>query len=407
LVDDDGLEETTPGNADSSRDPVELEEDGPKGLVIHGTPAVASNTPPHDYDEASDIATALEVATTLGVDTEGSEQRIACKRGMLSLRVVWGKVARFCMLPVNVGFDSLVAEVSRRFGLSLGSPLPQLCWREAGEMFKLSSQACWEECLQRRGLVAQPGRLQLCVDSDQPPPLPVQTRAPVRRPFQTTSRPDLFTWRTSDKAPSRQTFTSGGGRREFCARSPSGAREPTARRELITRSPSVFVDPVVVGADEARKQLHAAAVKVQRLFRDKWVRRQSQEGIAAESEDPQHRLSSLLHAALPKAKASTTSFSRGIFTAEHRNASDAPSQLLGQTFETLPAAVDARRTLQSRNARRPSSRCRGFMGTDSRDTRRSLSPKAKSPPYQTMRPFDLGTGSRLHVSGNGRFAPRK
>merc|ERR1719284_2225478 len=98
--------------------------------MIQGV-STASAAAAATHDEDLEVATALEVATTLGVDTEPSEQRIACKRGMLSLRVVWGKLARFCMLPVNVGFDSLVAEVSRRFGLASATNLPKLCWREA------------------------------------------------------------------------------------------------------------------------------------------------------------------------------------------------------------------------------------------------------------------------------------
>ncbi|CAK0815526.1 unnamed protein product, partial [Prorocentrum cordatum] len=128
-----------------------------------------------------DFESALEVATSLGVDTNTSEERMARKRGMLSLRVKWGAVARFCMLPVNVGFDSLVAEVARRFGLANGAALPPLVWREAGETFELRGPSKWEECLQRRGLVAQPGRLELEVSSDAPPP--PMTRPMRRDPF--------------------------------------------------------------------------------------------------------------------------------------------------------------------------------------------------------------------------------
>lgn len=161
---------------------------------------------------ATALEQALEVATSLGVDTEPSEERLAKKRGMLSLRVTWAGVARFCMLPINVGFDSLVAEVSRRFGLSSSQSLPPLSWREAGESFELKSQACWEECLQRRGLVAQPGRLELCVDSVAPPPsrtvhLRNTTRTAALEAFASAPsplghRPELFTWRMSGSGQS-------------------------------------------------------------------------------------------------------------------------------------------------------------------------------------------------------------
>mmetsp|Transcript_66343 Transcript_66343/g.209727 ORF Transcript_66343/g.209727 Transcript_66343/m.209727 type:complete len:787 (+) Transcript_66343:58-2418(+) len=156
---------------------------------------------------------ALEVATSLGVETEASEERVAHKRGMLSLRVKWGGVARFCMLPINVGYDSLVAEISRRFGLALGVSLPPLSWREAGETFELTNQACWEECQQRRGLVAQPGRLELCVQSDGPPPVPTTNRMRSTRsahwmagaPSPVAHRHELFTWRISDRPLARMT----------------------------------------------------------------------------------------------------------------------------------------------------------------------------------------------------------
>jgi hypothetical protein len=406
LVVTDVAEESSHNNVVA---PVELEEVGHDGLIVRGTAAAAAEA----RDEASDVATALEVATTLGVDTEPSEQRIACKRGMLSLRVVWGKVARFCMLPVNVGFESLAAEVSRRFGMPLGVPLPQLCWREAGEMFKLNSQASWEECLQRRGLVAQPGRLELCVDSEDAPPLPMQLRATVRKPVQGAYRPELFTWRAPDKVGRR----ACGQQREFCARSPSAAM---GHRELISRSPHPLVDAALTNADESRRQLHAAAVKVQSLFRGSRVRRQAQEGHAeVEAEDSPRRMTGY-----QRRKAFTNMQHRGFTTGfDFKNATDAHAQHFGQTSDSSVAA-----RLQSRHARRTTSRCQGgFLGIEgSTRDRRSMSPKVKSPPnharqqmfdvgigsrgksppnHARQQMLDVGTGSRLQV--NGKCAPRR
>jgi len=316
-----------------------------------------------------------------------------------------------------------VAEVSRRFGMSIGVPLPQLCWREAGELFALNSQASWEECLQRRGLVAQPGRLELCVHTDDPPPLPMHLRAPARRPTAGTYRPELFTWQ-AERAPGRRTFgrqtQSRAGLRSpvgapphdffvapAAARSPlGGCREPVAHRELISahrellaRSPPIgrgpmTLEPSLAGADEERRRLHVAAVKLQNLFRDSRNRRQAQDGPTdAELEDLPHRLPTGL--ARPKAFIST--HSRGFNSTERsRHTSDAPIHNLGQTNEILPIG-----RLQSRHARRSGSRSRGFLG-------RSISPKAaKSPPYQpykTKQVLDLGTGSRLQV--DGKCAPQ-
>jgi len=176
---------------------------------------------------------ALEVATSLGVDTDQSEERIAKKCRMLSLRVKWGGVARFCMLPVTVTFESLAAEVSRRFGLAHGAALPQLSWREAQDLFSLTSQSDWEECLQRRGLVAQPGRLELLVEGDAPPPVP----RPRQHVYGTASsgfgltaaqsplahqRPELFTWRVTDRLPPAHLWAT---RRGAC-RTRAGARSP-------------------------------------------------------------------------------------------------------------------------------------------------------------------------------------
>jgi len=177
---------------------------------------------------------ALEVATSLGVETEASEERVAHKRGMLSLRVKWGDVARFCMLPMNVGFDSLVAEITRRFGLALGVSLPPLSWREAGETYQLSNQACWEECLQRRGLVAQPGRLELCVQADGPPPVPTRMRSTrtthwmASAPSPMAHRHELFTWRMSDRSWAR-----AGARSHWTPAGRNSSRHCDATLQLV------------------------------------------------------------------------------------------------------------------------------------------------------------------------------
>lgn len=364
--------------------------------------SVAPST--HDDALESEVATVLEVASTLGLDTEPSEHRIACKRGMLSLRVIWGKVARFCMLPINVGFDSLVAEVSRRFGLSVGAVLPELSWREAGEMFKLNNQASWEECLQRRGLVAQPGRLELCVDTEDAPPVPSQLRAPQRRPYHASYRPGLFTWRLTEKpAIARRTFNR---QRESFPRSPNGHRDVASRRQLpaatsettVAHTPQV-ADPALAGADDARRSLHEAAVKLQSLFRGSRVRRSTLES-QGDTETSEARGRSAQQA---KGRAhNIQGYSRG-FSVERKNASETTNHFFGQTNESLSAA-----RLQSRHARRSQSRSKPLLTIEGRDLRdrRSMSPKMQTSPYNAkMTVVDFGAGSRLQV--NGRSAPRR
>mmetsp|Transcript_58102 Transcript_58102/g.101712 ORF Transcript_58102/g.101712 Transcript_58102/m.101712 type:complete len:789 (+) Transcript_58102:62-2428(+) len=110
------------------------------------------------------LQTALELASSLGVDTGAAEEHAASSRGLLSLRVAWGGTVRFCLMPVSVSFTTLQAEVAKRFGLAPsgeGPPAFVLAWREGTEVFQLRDQVSWEACLQRRGLLVRPGRLEL------------------------------------------------------------------------------------------------------------------------------------------------------------------------------------------------------------------------------------------------------
>ncbi|CAE7561153.1 unnamed protein product [Symbiodinium natans] len=113
---------------------------------------------------------AIEVATTLGVDTGAAEERLASVRRMLSVRVVWDTAVRFFLLPLRVSFKALVQQVAVRFRLPKKAPPLQLCWREADELFPLDGEAAWEECLGRRGLAERPGRLELQVLNMSKPP---------------------------------------------------------------------------------------------------------------------------------------------------------------------------------------------------------------------------------------------
>merc|ERR1712217_51649 len=183
-----------------------------------------------------------------------------------------------------------------------------------------------------------------------------------------------------------------------------GQREPLAlRRQQISANldnplPPPVPEPALAGADEARRQLHAAAVKVQSLFRGIRVRQRAHGCQADATVDDPH----LCSANQAKSKGSNVQgYSRG-FTAGCENATSTMTHPLGRTNESLPAA-----RLQSRNARRSQSRCKAFLGVEGRDLirdRRSLSPKMQNSPY-ARQIVDLGAGSRLQV--NGRSAPRR
>eukprot|EP00929_Paragymnodinium_shiwhaense_P108573 TRINITY_DN74891_c0_g1_i1.p1 TRINITY_DN74891_c0_g1~~TRINITY_DN74891_c0_g1_i1.p1 ORF type:complete len:820 (-),score=200.30 TRINITY_DN74891_c0_g1_i1:734-3193(-) len=124
---------------------------------------------------------ALETATCLGVDTEPAEEHLVSVRKMLSVRVLWADLVRFCLVPLRVTYKSLARQVGSRFGLPPDSELLQLeCWSGAGESLLLDSQAAWEECLQRRGLAEKPGRLELRVVSQAAPPK--RRQQPVQAP---------------------------------------------------------------------------------------------------------------------------------------------------------------------------------------------------------------------------------
>lgn len=124
----------------------------------------------HDEGVAA-LETAIELATSLGVDTSLAEERVASHRGLISLRVTWGNNSRCCLLPVGVSFASLIMEVARRFELSAagrgqfgaagGSPPFKLSMHNGAEVFHLCDQASWEACLSRCGLHGKPGRMEL------------------------------------------------------------------------------------------------------------------------------------------------------------------------------------------------------------------------------------------------------
>jgi hypothetical protein len=116
------------------------------------------------------LETAIELATSLGIDTEVAEEQAASDRGLLSLKINWGAIARFCLLPVGVSFTSLKEEVTKRFRLNADTvsrseaPAFRLFFRDGTDVLKLRDQASWEACLHSRGLHSRPGRLELYLE---------------------------------------------------------------------------------------------------------------------------------------------------------------------------------------------------------------------------------------------------
>lgn len=118
------------------------------------------------------LESAMELATSLGMDTAPAEEEVAAARGLLSLRVVWGTFIRFFLVSLSVSFDKLMEEIACRFGLSAAIRQPgdgrlaarfpfELSCREGTECSPLRDKAGWEAMLRRRGLCTRPGRLEL------------------------------------------------------------------------------------------------------------------------------------------------------------------------------------------------------------------------------------------------------
>jgi len=172
--------------------------------------------------------------------------------------------------------------------------------------------------------------------------------------------------------------------RDFAFRSPSVGKP----RESAVRSPTFGAEPAIVCADESRRQLHAAAVKVQSLFRGNRVRKLAQgEGEVPESTTGRSKARS----------SSRHSFSKPSGY-DARLMSDA--FYLGQPSETMGAARMQPR--MTRGAQQP--RCRTLTGPEIRE-RASRSPQAQQSPFGARQMFGLGPGSRLQV--NGRAVSRR
>mmetsp|Transcript_87317 Transcript_87317/g.264898 ORF Transcript_87317/g.264898 Transcript_87317/m.264898 type:complete len:541 (-) Transcript_87317:184-1806(-) len=189
------------------------------------------------------LETAIELATSLGMDTGPAEERAASVRGLLSLRVAWGAFTRFCLLPIGISFTALMAEVARRFGLpasvgagsSRGTPLFELCWREGSEVFFLRDQASWEQCLRRRGLCARPGRLELRLEAV------AGVAPPPRRRPRDAAAPDAGQWPfviTGMRLAPSGTSSAGSGAclvRPHMKTGAAGKASPTPRSSMSAR----------------------------------------------------------------------------------------------------------------------------------------------------------------------------
>lgn len=115
-----------------------------------------------DHGEVAALESAMELASSLGVDTRPAEEAVSA-RGLLSLRVVWGSVSCFMLFTVDISFRSLIAGVARRFGLqdrAGGASQFQLWHREGSDYVHICDHASWEELCRKRS-PSRPGRLEL------------------------------------------------------------------------------------------------------------------------------------------------------------------------------------------------------------------------------------------------------
>jgi len=119
--------------------------------------------------EVAALESAIEVATSLGVDTVPAEERAASARGLLSIHVVWGKLTKFCLVPLGITVVALMSEVARRFGFPANLSAPgcglELCCHDGVEVLSVRDQASWEYCLRRHGLSLRLGRLELRLEA--------------------------------------------------------------------------------------------------------------------------------------------------------------------------------------------------------------------------------------------------
>jgi len=130
-------------------------------------------------DDLAALETAIELCTSLGVDTGPAEEQ-ASARGLLSLRVAWGRFTRFLLLPVRLPFKAILVEIARRFGLPFskaGCTSFELWCREGSEVLPLNEQGAWEACVRRNGVASRPGRLDIRLEaSSEAPPLVCRVR---------------------------------------------------------------------------------------------------------------------------------------------------------------------------------------------------------------------------------------
>jgi len=215
-----------------------------------------------DEDSCDDVAaleTAIELASSLGVDTGAAEEHAASARGLLSLRVSWGSTACFMLLPSGMPFFKVREVVARRFGFMEGelgtqraAPVFELWYREGSEFHHAHDEATWETCLYHA--LSQLRRVELCLETvaGVHPPLRRRVRRgtpPCQAPFMVTgtrlSTPCHMHGEAGESLHPLPFVANGG----FRSVPPSWRGQP-ARKAQARRSPR----PPLPSARERRQQ---------------------------------------------------------------------------------------------------------------------------------------------------------
>eukprot|EP00930_Biecheleria_cincta_P038850 TRINITY_DN26715_c0_g1_i1.p1 TRINITY_DN26715_c0_g1~~TRINITY_DN26715_c0_g1_i1.p1 ORF type:complete len:756 (+),score=115.85 TRINITY_DN26715_c0_g1_i1:100-2367(+) len=199
-----------------------------------------------DEEQSEDVAaleTAIELASSLGVDTGAAEEHAAFARGLLSLRVSWGSTACFMLLPSGMPFYKVCEVVARRFGFmegelgtQRGARVFELWYREGSEFHRVRDEATWETCLYHAR--SQQCRVELCLETvaGVHPPLRRCVRRgtpPCQSPFMVTGTRLSTPCDMHGEAGEPLPFVANGGFRSV----PLSWRGQPARKAQARRSP--------------------------------------------------------------------------------------------------------------------------------------------------------------------------
>lgn len=223
-----------------------------------------------DADEEQSLQaleTAIELASSLGVDTGAAEEHAASARGLWSLRVSWGSSTCFMLLSSGMPFFKVREVVARRFGFmegdlgtERGAPMFELWYREGSGLHHIRDEAAWETCLHHG--YSQQGRLELCLETvaGVHPPLRRRVRRgtpPCIAPFMVTGTRlstlcDLQQGEPGENLQPVPWLSNGGS---FRGVPPSWRGQPARKAQA---RPSLLRPPLSSARERRQASLHGA-----------------------------------------------------------------------------------------------------------------------------------------------------